>query len=166
MADDERVQLVNIGNRPCGAARRRDVRQLGLRHRATFIFVFNGQGDLFLQQRAKNKDLFPGYYDAAAGGVLRPGESYAGNAQRELAEELGIEDATLTPRDQFYFEAPGYKVWGQIFVTCWNGPIKFNDGEVQDGCFVPPQTVLDGAYTPMTPDTLSALRRPCVAPPI
>ncbi len=44
-------------------------------------------------RRAETKDLWPGYWDIAVGGVVDAGEDYATAARRELAEELGIEAA-------------------------------------------------------------------------
>ena len=41
------------------------------------------------------RDVFPGYYDIAAGGVVLAGETYEAGARRELAEEVGIRDVPL-----------------------------------------------------------------------
>ncbi len=44
---------------------------------------------MLIQQRAADKDTWPGYYDASVGGHLSAGESYQ-DAYREVEEELGV----------------------------------------------------------------------------
>lgn len=47
--------------------------------------------------RSQNKDYCPGFFDlASAGGVVDAGEDDAVGAKRELEEELGLSDLTLT----------------------------------------------------------------------
>lgn len=66
-----------------GAAPRRERRAQPLPHRRTSILAFNAHGKLYIQQRILTKDVFPGDYDPAAGGVVLAGESYEESAQRE-----------------------------------------------------------------------------------
>ena len=156
---DEIVALVDEDNRVIGSARRAQVRAQRLVHRATYIFVFARDGRLFLQRRTEGKDMYPGYWDAAAGGVLTAGEEYDESARREAAEELGIEDMELTARFDFYYEDTANRVWGRIYTCVYEGPFRFQPEEVADGCFVDVADVLAGRYEPLTPDTLAALRR-------
>ncbi|MEJ2236291.1 MAG: NUDIX domain-containing protein, partial [Syntrophobacterales bacterium] len=81
---DEVVIIVDEENNEVGAVPRHEMRAGRLPHRATYILVFNSRGELFLQKRTQTKDVFPGYYDVAAGGVVLAGESYEGGAGREL----------------------------------------------------------------------------------
>ena len=99
---DEIVQIVDDENRPVGAAPRRRMRAEVLPHRATYIFVMDGGGRILVQRRTDTKDLFPGYYDLAAGGVVAAGESYEECAVREAEEELGIRDTPLVERFDFH----------------------------------------------------------------
>jgi isopentenyldiphosphate isomerase len=101
-AADEIVVIVDEHNNVVGAAPRRQMRAQRLPHRSTYILVFNAQGALYVQKRTMTKDVFPGYYDPAAGGVVLAGESYEASAQRELYEEMGIRDVPLTPLFTFY----------------------------------------------------------------
>src|SRR5262245_39455024 len=87
---DEIVTIVDDHNEVVGSATRREVRAGRLPHRSTYILVFNSSGDLFVQKRTLTKDIYPGYYDPVAGGVVLAGESYEAGAVRELEEELGI----------------------------------------------------------------------------
>lgn len=160
-AAGEMVAWVDERNGDLGAQSRIRVRAEGLPHRASYIFVFNRNTSVLLQRRSQQKDLYPGWYDACAGGVLRVGESYAANAQREVFEELGISDCHLERKDEFYFERGLLRVFGASFVVTHEGPFTFTDAEVEWAQFVPVETVLDGDYEPLTPDSAFALRRLC-----
>lgn len=52
-------------------------------------------GAVLLQKRRMDKDIQPGKWDTAVGGHLALGEDFETGAKRELAEELGIDDAEL-----------------------------------------------------------------------
>jgi isopentenyldiphosphate isomerase len=83
-AADEIVAIVDEQNHVVGVAPRREMRAKRLPHRSTYILVFNAKDDLYVQKRTMTKDVFPGYYDIAAGGVVLAGESYEQGAEREL----------------------------------------------------------------------------------
>ncbi len=78
----EIVQIVDRDNREAEMLPRFVMRQQGLIHRASYILVFNDQGQLFLQKRTATKDLYPSCWDVAAGGVVLGGESYEDSAVR------------------------------------------------------------------------------------
>lgn len=65
-------------------------------HRVAHVLVFDGADRLLLQKRAMTKDIQPGRWDTSVGGHLDPGESYLSAARREMEEELGIHDVSLT----------------------------------------------------------------------
>src|SRR5260221_9472874 len=100
---DELVAIVDIDNHIIGSASRREMRAKCLPHRATYIAIFNSRGELYVQRRTMTKDVYPGLFDPVAGGVVQAGESYEESAVRELAEEMGIENASLEPQFDFYF---------------------------------------------------------------
>src|SRR5512132_824436 len=110
-AADEIVAIVDEHNNVVGAALRREMRAKRLTHRSTYILVYNSQCELYVQKRTLTKDVFPGYYDVAAGGVVLAGESYEQGAVRELAEEMGIRDVPLTWLFDFYFADERTRVW-------------------------------------------------------
>ena len=118
---DEIVVIVDENNNVVGAAPRPEMRAQRLPHRSTYILVFNSQGDLYVQKRTTTKDVFPGYYDIAAGGVVLAGESYEEGARRELAEELGIHDVPLTSLFTFYYADERTRVWGVVFACVYDG---------------------------------------------
>ncbi len=119
MSASEPVLIVDDWNRPVATVTRREMRAHKLAHRATYILVFDDEQRLCVQHRSLAKDYCPGWLDAAAGGVVTSGESYALSAERELQEELGIR-APLTVLDDFYTQGEdGGRAWGRIYVCHW-----------------------------------------------
>ncbi|MBL8220338.1 MAG: NUDIX hydrolase YfcD [Bryobacterales bacterium] len=156
---DEMVVLVDAENRVTGASPRHVMRSGNLPHRASYVFVFNSAGELYVQHRTMTKDVYPGYYDLAAGGVVLAGETYEESATRELEEEMGIRGVPLEPWFDFYFEGEGI-CWGRAFSCVWDGPIVPQPEEVQSVCMAGLDAVLSGwDGRSMTPDSLLALRR-------
>jgi 8-oxo-dGTP pyrophosphatase MutT (NUDIX family) len=159
-AGDEVVVIVDDENRVVGSASRSEMRRLRLPHRSTYILVFNSRGELFVQKRTLTKDIFPGYFDVAAGGVVLQGESYEEGAARELAEELGIRDVPLESLFQFYYVDSGVKVWGAVFACTYDGEMVLQEEEIESGSFVPFTVVLERAKNePFTPDGMYVLKR-------
>jgi len=157
---DEIVQIVNEENTEIAAVSRRIMREQHLIHRACYILVFNQVGDLFVQKRTMTKDVYPGYYDIAAGGVVLAGESYEESAERELAEELGLEGVKLTPCFDNYFEDTTNKVWGRVFRCKHEGPFTLQKEEIESGGFMNVTQILDAPNSQLfTPDGIEILRR-------
>src|SRR3972149_2440841 len=65
---DELVDVVDEGNEVVGSASRRELRARNLLHRCTYVFVLNPGGELYVHRRTDTKDVYPGFYDACAGG--------------------------------------------------------------------------------------------------
>src|SRR5262245_4538972 len=103
MEASELVDIVDADDRVIGHAPRAASRAGKLRHRATYIHVFNSGGQLFVHQRTASKDVYPSYFDVAVGGVVAAGESYDDGARRELAEEVGITAVRPRPILNFRF---------------------------------------------------------------
>lgn len=156
---EERVIVVDAENKVTGSVPRSEMRQKNLIHRASYILVFNGKNELFVQKRTTRKDIYPGYYDIAAGGVVVEGESYEESAQRELKEELGVQ-ATLRPLFDNYYNDVQNKVWGRIFSCVHDGPFSLQAAEVESGAFMTLAEILDHSERePYTPDGLFILSR-------
>ncbi len=158
MSADEIVVIVDGENRVVGAAPRAEMRRRRLPHRSTYILVFNSAGELFVQRRSPTKDIFPGYLDPAAGGVVLQGESYEQGAARELDEELGIRGVPLRFLFEFHYADAGVEVWGAVFTCMYDGPMTLQEEEIVSGCFVAPDTVIAQGPS-FTPDGVYVVRR-------
>lgn len=104
-SEEESLILVDKHDTEIGAGLKLHVHQHGLLHRAFSIFVFNGQGQLMLQQRALGKYHSGGLWTNTCCGHPRPGELVASAARRRLQEEMGfecplVEVGTLTYKAQ------------------------------------------------------------------
>jgi 8-oxo-dGTP pyrophosphatase MutT (NUDIX family) len=156
----ERVIIVDKDNNEVGIAPRAEMRAERLPHRATYILVFNSKGELFVQKRTSTKDVFAGYYDAAAGGVVLAGESYEVGALRELEEELGIKKSPVTSIFDFYYEDAHICLWGRAFTCVYDGELSLQEEEIESGEFMDVDEVLRLAEVePFTPDCLYVLQR-------
>jgi 8-oxo-dGTP pyrophosphatase MutT (NUDIX family) len=157
---DEVVIVVDEENNEVGAVPRWEMRADRLPHRATYILVFNSWGELYVQKRTETKDVFPGYYDVAAGGVVLAGESYEEGAIRELAEELGIRGTALKTLFDFFYENEYIRLWGRAFFCVYDGNLVLQEEEIESGTFMKTDEVLRLAETePFTPDCLYVLQR-------
>ena len=159
LAGDEIVTVVDGENRPVAELPRRLVRGENLPHRATFIFVFDREGRVLVQRRTALKDVCPGFFDLAAGGVVAAGESYEACAEREAAEELGIRDTALEPRFDFYYGDDCIRCFGRVFTCVHEGPFSLQAEEVESVEFRTVEEVASGRIAPLTPDTRLAFER-------
>ena len=158
-AAEEQVTIVDERDEVIGHAPRSRMRRERLIHRTTYVFVFSSRGELFVQKRSLGKDLHPGFYDLAAGGVLVPGESYKQSARREVAEELGVRGVPLASHFKMYFEDESSRSFGRAYSCVYDGRFVLQPEEVESGCFMLPEAILGGALAPLTPDTRAAFER-------
>ncbi|HHP7235802.1 MAG TPA: NUDIX hydrolase YfcD [Desulfobacterales bacterium] len=160
MNSEEIVTIVDNHNNVVGAEPRWRMRSYGLPHRATYILVFNSAGELFVQKRTESKDIYPGHFDVAAGGVVMAGETYETAAVRELEEELGIRDTPLHPQFDFYYEEAGNRVWGRVYTCVYDGDMVLQKEEVARGDFLSLDEILRMCERrPFTPDGLYVIQR-------
>jgi len=157
---EEIIQIVDENNREIAAIARHLMREQHLIHRASYILVFNAAGELFVQKRTMIKDIYPGYWDVAAGGVVLSGESYEESAKRELAEELGVSGINLHFLFDQYYEDQENRVWGRIYTCTHEGPFTLQPEEVEYGRFMEPRIALDYSNSePFTPDGIILLKK-------
>ena len=159
LASQEIITVVDDRNRPVAELPRHRVRSENLPHRATYIFVFDRQGRVLVQRRTAIKDIYPGHYDLAAGGVVAAGESYEECAQREAAEELGIRDTTLEPKLDIYYEDERNRCFGRVFTCVHDGPFALQPEEVESVAFHTLDEIAAGGIAPVTPDSRLAFNR-------
>lgn len=157
----ELVDIVDENDNVVTTVKRSDMRRGVLRHRAVFIVVIDGAERVLVHRRSQDKDIWPGWLDFAVGGVLRPGESYESGARREVAEEIGVDDAQLENLDDG--EARPYddgevSLLGRCFLLNHSGPFTFRDGEVSEAWWVPIHELEELIRTePFLPDSTALL---------
>jgi len=91
----ERIEVLDESGRPIGVMPRDEAHRRGLLHRCVHVFVLDPQGQLWLQQRAMDRRLWPGLWTSSASGHVEAGEDEGFAAAREVEEELGL---VLQPR--------------------------------------------------------------------
>jgi isopentenyl-diphosphate delta-isomerase type 1 len=133
---EEIFDVVNDRDEVIGQRARSEVHRLGLQHRAVHVLVFNAQGQLFLQKRARWKEDFPGTWDSSAAGHLGTGEDYDDCARRELEEELGLARAPALER---VFKLAACPQTGQEHVWVYRcqceGPFSLHPDEIEEGAW-------------------------------
>ena len=65
----ELVDVVDDARVSIGTAPRREMRARRLPHRAAYVLVFNRRSELLIHLRTLDKDVYPGHWDVAIGGV-------------------------------------------------------------------------------------------------
>ena len=83
LVDDEDRELGSLDKEACHNG-------IGVKHRAFSVFLFDERGRLLLQQRAREKRLWGGYWSNTCCSHPRVGEDTEDAATRRLVEELGI----------------------------------------------------------------------------
>ena len=134
---DEMVEEVDVLGNVLRLVTRRQMRAETLWHRAVFIAVRSSTGQLLIHRRAETKDVWPGWWDVAVGGVVSPGESWDVAAQRELAEELGV-SGPLRPLGTGAYADDDVKLVAACFEVVCDGPFAFSDGEITTTDWVSP----------------------------
>ncbi len=133
---DELVDIVDADDNVVAVVSRRQMRAERLRHRAVFIAVQDSAGRLLVHQRSFDKDVRPGAWDIAFGGVVGSGEDYGLAAERELAEEIGVTGVSLRFVSGGMFGDEHYELIGRCYHVVHDGPVAFADGEVIDARWV------------------------------
>lgn len=123
-----------------------------LLHRSVHVLVFNKKGDLFLQKRAQDKDIQPGKWDTSVGGHLATGETCEEAVKREMAEELGIEEAELIHLYDYVWQTQVESELVRTYTCVYEGPIVLDRGEIEEGRFWSLQEISSnlgsGCFTP------------------
>lgn len=115
-------------------ASRYDVHEQNLRHRAVHIFVFNEEGDLFLQRRSRWKDKHPLQWDSSAAGHVEAGHSYDDTAPREVLEEIGVQAECERLAEIAACPETGWE-FVHLYRAKHNGPFKVAPAEIDSGAF-------------------------------
>lgn len=156
----ERVALYGPDGRPTGeVATRAEMRARNLWHGATAVVVRDPAGRVYVHRRTDTKDVYPGRYDFAAGGVLQAGEEPHAAALREVEEELGVTGVALRPLFETDYADDHTRFHAHCYECTWDGPIRWQPEEVAWGEWVTPDRLLAMlGELPFMPDTVANLR--------
>lgn len=117
-SDNEQLILVDSEDHEVGFLAKADAHLgRGTLHRAFSVFVSNPAGELLMQQRAKSKPLWPGYWSNTCCSHPRFGETVGDAARRRLQEELGLR-AELEFLFKFQYQAQ-YDGQSAEHELCW-----------------------------------------------
>jgi 8-oxo-dGTP pyrophosphatase MutT (NUDIX family) len=135
---DELVALYDQAGSVVGSTTRSRVRTEGLWHAAGVVLVRSGDGNaVYVHLRTPTKDVFPSTWDCWAGGVVAAGESPAGCARRELAEELGVQGVEPVPLFTKVYDDGRNRCHNFAFEVRWDGPIRHQAEEIVEGRWIP-----------------------------
>jgi isopentenyldiphosphate isomerase len=135
----EQVDLVDEHDRVLGVVSRAEMRAGRLLHRCVFVAVVHPDGRLLIHRRSEHKDVWPGWLDLAVGGVVAAGEAYDTAARREVAEEVGLDDAMPVGIDDGVarlYRDDMVALLGRCYRVVHPGPFTFADGEVVEARWV------------------------------
>ncbi|MFG1807214.1 NUDIX hydrolase [Streptomyces sp. NPDC049040] len=161
LSADEIIDIVDERDRVVGQARRADAYERGLRHRAAFVLVRDGEDRIFVHRRTARKLVFPSLYDLFVGGVLGAGETYDEAALREAEEELGVSGLPRPePLFRFLYEDGPRAWWSAVYQVRCELPVSPQPEEVAWHGFLTEQELARrlGEW-PWVPDGLEAYRR-------
>lgn len=151
----EMISRYDEGGAVVGEVSRARMRAENLWHGCVVIVVRSLDGErVYVHRRTDTKDIFPGLYDCAAGGVIDAGESPGEAAARELAEELGVRaPVTFLFRTVYVDDATRYHAW--FYEARSDGPFTHQPEEVAWGGWMPFDELkakIEDPEWPMVPD--------------
>jgi len=156
--DSELVEHIGPDGAVIGVVSRSQMRAEKLCHRAVFVAVISGDGCLLVHRRSAGKDIWPGWWDIAVGGVVAVGETYEDAARRELEEEIGIGAGNIEFLCDGEYRDDSVHLVGRCFIVRSNGPFIYRDGEVEETRMVTPrQFALMRTEKQFLPDSLALI---------
>jgi isopentenyl-diphosphate delta-isomerase len=132
----QQVVLVDKNNKKIGVEEKIKAHKESKLHRAFSIFIFNSNGELLIQQRAKTKYHSGGLWSNTVCSHPKPNETYLQAAHRRLKEEMGF-DCKLKKLFCFIYNA-GFQnglienEYDCVFIGKFNRKPKPNPEEVMN----------------------------------
>ncbi len=161
--NDEYLPLVDAAGRPVGGALRSQCHgNPSLIHPVVHLHVCNSAHKLFLQKRADQKDLFPGFWDTAVGGHVGFSEEIKDALQREAREELGIDAGAAKFLYSYVMRNKFESEFVYTYLLSWNTKLRINREEISEGKFFTKTEITKklgtGFFTPNFEQEWSMLR--------
>lgn len=124
-------------------------------HPVVHLHLFNSRGDLYLQHRAKWKDVQPDRWDTATGGHFDYGETPQEALAREVLEEIGLTPVQYQPclLRKYIYESAIERELVYVFAATFDGTPSPSPTETQGGRFWTVKEIEanlgKGVFTPM-----------------
>jgi isopentenyldiphosphate isomerase len=164
---EEQVAIIDDSGAVVGSAPRSVMRRDNLRHLVVAVLVRDSRGRIYVHRRTETKDVFPGLHDCFAAGCLQAGEEVEEAARREVAEELGVVGAPLSPLFVMRYDDDATRHLCHAFVATYDGPITHQADEVAWGAWMTPDELrahLADPTWPFVPDGRVLIERLLVIP--
>jgi isopentenyl-diphosphate delta-isomerase len=145
-ADSESLILVDEADREVGHLSKAECHHgRGILHRAFSLLIFNGNGELLLQQRAASKRLWPLYWSNSCCSHPRRAESMETAIHRRLHEELGLRcplQFLFKFQYQAQFDAAGAEQeLCSVFIGRCTDPVRSNPHEISAWRWISPEAL-------------------------
>lgn len=136
-------------------------------HPVVHLHIINRMGELYVQRRSMEKDLYPGRWDTAVGGHIGYGESIVEALFREAGEELGFYDFNPVHITSYVFESDTEKELINVFAAVGNFTLHPDLFEVAEGRFWSMREIEDhigkSVFTPNFESEFQMVRQPLEA---
>jgi len=143
---DELIDIYNENNKPLSLSKMKsEAHKKGLWHRAAHIWIYNHKGEILLQLRSQEKDLYPNKWDVSVAGHVSAGEEPITSAIREIKEEIGLSveakdlDFIKIRKAEVFFENIINKEFYYIYFMKFDGNVNeliLQEEEVSDVRFL------------------------------
>jgi isopentenyl-diphosphate delta-isomerase len=138
LVDEADREIGLLGKEPCHDGE-------GVLHRAFSVLIYNGRGELLLQQRAAGKRLWPLYWSNSCCSHPRVGESLEAASKRRLYEELGL-SCPLTFLFKFQYQAQFAAIGAErelcsVFIGRCTGEIRVDSNEISSWRWIGPEAL-------------------------
>jgi isopentenyl-diphosphate Delta-isomerase len=145
-ADSEALILVDEADREVGHLSKAKCHDgQGVLHRAFSLLIFNGAGELLIQQRSAAKRLWPLYWSNSCCSHPRRFESMETAIHRRLHEELGLRcplQFLFKFQYQAQFEAAGSEQeLCSVFIGRSQGPVTVDPSEIHAWRWIHPEAL-------------------------
>ena len=104
-----------------------------LLHPVVHLHIIDRYGRLYLQKRAADKDLLPGYWDIAVGGHVGYGEYIREALLREASEELGLTRFNPIPLKTYLWSGAQERELVSVFAAVGHFDLHPDPAEVAEG---------------------------------
>ena len=113
-------------------------------HLVVEVLLLHGDNAVLFMHRSSEKEIFPGYYEATAGGSALKGENSETAVRRELKEETGLEADRL--QLLYQYSDPKYHAHFDHYLARTGADkdqVSYQKGETDGHVWVAPEDLAD-----------------------